>query len=107
MSSELDWIFPRLKNTSKLWKLCSYTVIGAVGFVSKIIIGKDFNGKIRFLFDGQSYTIVTNSIFFGDFFITSLFLSYIMILSPSTTYILHHVIYRVCVYIIKTLLLLL
>uniref|UniRef100_A0A336LR37 Tafazzin family protein n=1 Tax=Culicoides sonorensis TaxID=179676 RepID=A0A336LR37_CULSO len=45
MSSELDWIFPHLKHTTRLWKICSYGVIGAVGFVSKIIIA--FLNKTR------------------------------------------------------------
>lgn len=76
MSSELDWIFPRLKHTSKLWKICSYGVIGAVGFVSKIIIGKDFNGK-ELLFDGQS---CTNSV---SFFISDVFLVIFLSLSLS------------------------
>jgi len=43
MTSEVNWIFPKLKYPSRFWKLCSYTIIGAVGFFSKIIIGKEFN----------------------------------------------------------------
>lgn len=47
MTFDIDWIFPRMKYPSKLWKICSYTVIGAVGFFCKIILGKEINGKRR------------------------------------------------------------
>lgn len=70
MTSELDWIFPRMKHPSKLWRLCSYGVVGAVGFVSKIIIGKDFNGKEKFFFMASR----TNSVsFFISVFLVTFF----------------------------------
>lgn len=34
----IDWIFPKLKYPSKLWRLASYPTVGIVGFCSKIII---------------------------------------------------------------------
>lgn len=36
----IDWIFPQLRRPSRLWHLASTGVIGFVGFVSKIVIGK-------------------------------------------------------------------
>lgn len=36
----IDWIFPKLRRPSRLWHLASTGVIGFVGFVSKIVIGK-------------------------------------------------------------------
>ncbi|XP_063702029.1 tafazzin isoform X2 [Culicoides brevitarsis] len=45
MSQELDWIWPRLKQTSRWWKFCSYGVIAGVGFVAKCVIA--FFNKAR------------------------------------------------------------
>lgn len=41
----IDWIFPQLRRPSRLWHLGSTAVIGFVGFVSKIVIGKCGQGQ--------------------------------------------------------------
>lgn len=36
----IDWIFPRLRNPSKLWFITSQLVITLVGLISKFVLGK-------------------------------------------------------------------
>lgn len=37
---DLNWIFPKLRKTTKLWHGLSTVTIGFVGFLSKVFIGK-------------------------------------------------------------------
>lgn len=39
MVYDINWIFPNLRNQSKLWTIASTITVAAVGLFSKILIG--------------------------------------------------------------------